>query len=155
MIKSNYLRSAALKDIYRHVTQDVDRVACNFRGEKLMQEPVWDVTNIRISQYEISLFPIKRRLFADPSQKRLRFDPRPSVTCDGPSDYGTSASLSSSSCTCHCNSTIALSAINSYLSSNVCKYIPVEVWDTPTQAGARLLRLKARIPPKAWKFCVL
>jgi hypothetical protein len=53
MIKSNYLRSAALKDIYRHLTQDRKRVACNIRGEKLIQVPVWDVTNIRICQFEI------------------------------------------------------------------------------------------------------
>ena len=98
---------------------------------------------------------IKRRLFAEPSQKMLGFNSRPYVTCDRPSDYGTGISLSSSSCPCYCISTIALSAINSHLSSNVWKYIPVEVWDTPIPAAARLLRLWVRILQKAWKFSVL
>jgi hypothetical protein len=111
---------------------------------------VWNVTNIRISQYEIVLTPINRRLDADPSQKRLEIDLRPTVTCDGPSDSGTGICLSSSSSPCHCHPNVAPSAINSHLGCNV--WTPVEVWDTPIPAAVRLLRFWVRILPEAWRF---
>jgi hypothetical protein len=38
-------------------------------GKKFVQVLVWDVTNIIISQYEIVLTPINRRLFADPHKR--------------------------------------------------------------------------------------
>jgi hypothetical protein len=128
--------------------------------EKLVQVLVWDVTNTRISLYEIVLTPITRRLFANLSQKRIWIDLRPTVTSEGPSDNGTGISISSSSCPSHCHSNIAPSAINSHLRCNVWMYIPVEVWDTPILAIARLLRFWVRILPAVWRFfcyecCVL
>ena len=106
--------------------------------------------------YQHQNFPVltsmDRRLVADTSQKRLGFDPRLSVTCDGPRGCGTGISLGSSFCSCYCDSTIALSAITSHLRSNVWQYIPVEVWDTPIPKAIRLLRLWVRILLKLWMF---